>query len=81
MLKEIAASALTIFFDKDSILRTILLMVGESWITTLPKLPFGAVATFLAKSDSKLAVREKAELICAGPANGWLVLHVGRAGQ
>jgi hypothetical protein len=30
LLKEIAASALMIFFDKDSILLTILLMVGGS---------------------------------------------------
>jgi hypothetical protein len=29
LLKEIAASALMIFFDKDSILLTVLLMVGK----------------------------------------------------
>jgi hypothetical protein len=33
-LKEIAASALMIFFERDSILLTILLMVGGSWKIT-----------------------------------------------
>jgi hypothetical protein len=31
LIKEIAVSALMIFFDRDSILLTILLMEGESW--------------------------------------------------
>jgi hypothetical protein len=31
LLKKIAASALMIFFEKDSIFLTILLMVGGSW--------------------------------------------------
>jgi hypothetical protein len=46
LLKEIATSALMIFFDKDSIL-TILLMVGGSLKISCPKLAFGVVATFL----------------------------------
>jgi hypothetical protein len=43
LLKEIAASALLIFFDRDSTLLTIL---GGSWKITWPKLTFGVVATF-----------------------------------
>jgi hypothetical protein len=34
LLKEIVASALIIFFDRDSIFLTILLMVGGSWKIT-----------------------------------------------
>jgi hypothetical protein len=40
LLKEIAASALMIFFEKDSIPLAILLMEGGSWKITCPKYIF-----------------------------------------
>jgi hypothetical protein len=55
LLKEIAASALMIFLDRDSILPTILLMVGESWKITWP---------------IDWQVREKAELYVLGQPKG-----------
>jgi hypothetical protein len=45
-LKEIAASAFMIFLERDSILLTILLIVGGSWKISWPKLTFGVAATF-----------------------------------
>jgi hypothetical protein len=74
---EIAASALMIFLDIDSILLTILLMVGGSWKITRPKITFGVVPTFrfswITLGRSLIVdwqVGEKAELYLLGQPMG-----------
>jgi hypothetical protein len=61
LLKEIAASALMIFFDRDSILLMILLTVGGSWKITYK------VSILRRSLMVNWQVREKAELIIQLP--------------
>jgi hypothetical protein len=88
LLKEIAASALMIFLDRDSILlyspdgrRKLEDNLTEINIRNCCNVSI-LVDHLRVKSDGRLAGWRESGAICAGPANGRLVLHVrGRAGQ